>query len=93
MNFNDLLHTVKASTTNSTRSTSPLDCQAIITHREIWTRAPRAAAKKATADGVNAIALDETAGRFYIFQVSGYTPERGLYCDLLDETGRTVESY
>jgi hypothetical protein len=62
------------------------------TAREIWSKAPRAAARKATAEGVNGISIDETGGRFYIFQISGYTPDRGLYCDLLNEAGEVVKS-
>lgn len=92
-NFMDYLHAVRATVTNSSRATNPANCEVLITHREIWTRATRAAARKATADGVNGIAVNEKNGDFYIFQISGYTPERGLYCDLLDRNGHTVKAF
>lgn len=63
------------------------------TAREIWSKAPRAAARKATAEGVNGISIDETGGLFYIFQISGYTPDRGMFCDLLNEAGQVVKTY
>ena len=88
----DYLHSVKATCISPRRSVSYLDNMANVTHREIWTRAPRAAARKATAAGVNCIAIDETGGGFRIFQISGYTPERGLYCDCLDESGRVIKT-
>lgn len=84
---------ITASVRNSDRARDPRNCQAYTTAREIWKKAPRAAARKATAPGVNGIALDETGGKFFIFQISGYTPERGLYCDLLNERGQVVKSY
>lgn len=93
VSFFDYLHAVTASVVNSKRKVNPLNCEVFITHREIWTRAPKAAARKATAEGVNGISLDEKEGRFFIFQISGYNRERGLYCDLLDEAGRVIESY
>lgn len=62
------------------------------TAREIWSKAPAAAARKATAEGVNGISIDETGGKFFIYQISGYTHERGLYCDLLNEAGEVVKS-
>jgi hypothetical protein len=89
----DYLYSVKASCVEPHRAVSYIDNQADVTHREIWTRAPRATARKATASGVNHIALDETDGQFFIFQISGYTKERGLYCDLLDKAGRVIETY
>ena len=92
-NFFDYLHATRASLKNSDRRTDPRDNSAFLTHREIWSRATKAAARKATADGVNGIALDETGGRFYIFQISGYTPERGIFCDILNEAGQVVKTY
>ena len=60
-----------------------------ITDREIWKRAEnKAAARKATAEGVNHVCIDNQNGKFYIFQVSGYTTEKGLFNYLLDEKGR-----
>ena len=60
-----------------------------ITDREIWKRAEnKAAARKATQEGVNHICIDNHDGKFYIFQVSGHTPEKGIFCYLLDEAGR-----
>ena len=84
---------INASVRNSDRARDPRNCNAYTTAREIWSKAPKAAARKATAPGVNGICLDETGGRFYIFQISGYTRERGLFCDVLDEAGRVVSSY
>ena len=84
---------IRCSATNSTRAKNPMNGESYTTAREIWTRAPRAAARKATAEGVNGIAIDESGGGFFIIQISGYTPERGLYCDMLDESGRVVASY
>ena len=72
------------------RKTDPKTNTALITHREIWKKAPKAAARKATAQGVNGISIDETNGKFYIFQVSGYTPERGIFCDILNERGQVI---
>ena len=90
IDFMYYLQSVRATVTNSKRYTDPRTNETYISHREIWTRAPRAAARKATAEGVTGIVLDETGGRFYIFQVSGYTRERGLYCDMLNESGQVV---
>lgn len=74
------------------RRTNCMTGDSYTTAREIWSRATRAAARKATAEGVNGISIDETGGRFYIFQISGYTPDRGMYCDLLNEAGQVVQS-
>ena len=60
------------------------------TAREIWSKAPKAAARKATADGVQSLCIDDTEGKFYIYQRSGWTTIRGVYCDLLDEKSRIV---
>lgn len=86
----DFVHSVRASFQNSERRVNPCNCETLITHREIWQRAPKAAARKATADGVIGICLDEKDGGFYIFQIGGYTRERGAFCDMLDEKGRVV---
>lgn len=75
------------------RRTNCMTGDSYTTAREIWRRAPRAAARKATAEGVNGISIDETGGRFYIFQISGYTPDRGMFCDLLNEAGQVVKTY
>ena len=94
MNFNDYMHAVSAHVTRgSNRRTDPRDNSAFITHREIWSKAPRAAARKATAEGVNGIAVNEDGGKFYIFHISGYTPERGLFCDCLNEAGQVVKTF
>lgn len=82
--------TVKA--TSDTRYSDPRDCECLISHREIWQKAPKAAARKATAEGVNWIAIKEKGGDFFIYQVGGYTRDRGLFCDLLDRSGRVVDS-
>ena len=82
--------TVKA--TSDTRYLSPIDCECFISHREIWSKAPKASARKATAEGVNWIAVKEKDGDFYIFQVSGYTMDRGLFCDMLDRSGRVINT-
>ena len=81
----------KAHTNSRKRYIDCLNGQAYISDREIWSRAPKAVARKATAEGVNGIAIDEENGAFRIFQVSGYTRERGLFCDLLDEKGRCIK--
>lgn len=75
------------------RRTNCMTGDSYTTAREIWSKAPRAAARKATAEGVNGISIDETGGRFYIFQISGYTPDRGMFCDLLNEAGQVVKTY
>lgn len=87
------MHFVTATTDSQERYTNPLNCESYITYKEIWTKAPKATARKATAKGVNHITIKETDGDFYIFQISGYTPERGIYCDLLDRSGRVVKTY
>lgn len=89
--FNDLLHTIEAHT-NGERRTDARTNTAHISAREIWTKAPKAAARKATADGVTSICVDETNNRFFIYQISGYTPEKGLFWALLDEAGRITET-
>ena len=63
------------------------------TAREIWSKSPKAAARKATAPGVNHLAIKVVNGSFRIYQISGYTPEKGLYCDLLNEKGQVVKTY
>lgn len=90
LSWNDYLHTVTASCIDPHRSVSYLNGYSYVTHKEIWARATKAAARKATADGVNHICIDETGGKFYIFQISGYTPDRGMFCDLLDEQGKVT---
>jgi len=80
---------VNASTNSDKRYISPLDCECYISHREIWSKAPKAAARKATMPGVNWIAVDESDG-FYIYQVSGYTQESGMFCYNLDKEGRII---
>lgn len=75
------------------RRTNCMTGDSYTTAREIWSKATRAAARKATAEGVNGISIDETGGRFYIFQISGYTPDRGMFCDLLNEAGQVVKTY
>ena len=52
------------------RRTNCMTGDSYTTAREIWSKAPRAAARKATAEGVNGISIDETGRRFYIFQIS-----------------------
>ena len=78
---------------NGDRWTDCRNGNSYTTAREIWSKSPRAAARKATAEGVNGISIDETGGRFYIFQISGYTPDRGMFCDLLNEAGQVVKTY
>lgn len=87
--FNDLMHSVKA--TSDKRYADPRDCECIISHREIWKKAPKAMARKATAPGVNWIAIHEIGNNIVVYQVAGYTPDRGLFCDLLDDNGRVIE--
>ena len=86
----DYLHSVTAHCIDPHRSIDPRNNEAYVTHREIWTRAPKAIARKATADGVNHICIDESNGQFRIFQISGYTPDRGLFVDMLDENGKVI---
>lgn len=75
------------------RYMNPLNCDQYTTAREIWKKAPAAAARKATADGVNGVSIKVIEGRFYIYQISGYTYDRGLYCDLLNERGQVVTTF
>lgn len=81
---------MRAHVINSDRYIDPVDNTAYIDPAEIWERTTKAAARKATAPDVNYIAVDEKNGGFYIFQVSGYSIDRGLYCDLLDHEGRVI---
>lgn len=81
---------MRAHVINSTRYIDPVDNTAYIDPVEIWKRTTKAAARKATAPDVNNIAVDEKDGGFYIFQVSGYNTDRGLYCDLLNREGRVI---
>lgn len=82
---------IKCTTRGGDRWTDCRTCESFTTAREIWSKAPAAAARKATADGVIGLAIDESGGRFYIYQVSGYTPDRGAFCDLLNEAGQVVK--
>ena len=75
------------------RTADPRNGDQYTTAREIYTKAPKAAARKATRQGVNGLSIKTTGNRFYIFQISGYTPERGLFCDLLNEAGQVVKTY
>lgn len=59
-----------------------------ITQRELWRRFPKAVARKVTAKGVNHFGVNLKDNR--IFFVSGYTPEKGMFCDELDEKGRVI---
>jgi len=92
MNFNDLLHTVKAHTNSKTRHINPCTCETLISHREIWEKAPKAVARKVTRDGVNSICIDESQGQFTVYQCSGYTRDEGLFCYYIDEKGRTTKA-
>lgn len=66
---------------------------ALIDAREIWTRANKAAARKATAEGVNSIAAEaKPDGSLFIYQISGYTRERGLFYDFLNNAGQRIDS-
>lgn len=75
------------------RRANPTNGDQYTTAREIWSKAPRAAARKATAPGVNAVCIKATAGKFHIFQISGYTTERGLFCDMLNTRGEVIETH
>jgi hypothetical protein len=75
------------------RYADPRNCNQYTTAREIWKKSNRAAARKATADGVNQIAIKATGNRFYIYQISGYTMEKGLFCYNLNESGQIIKSY
>ena len=89
--WNDLLHCVSAYMTKAEgHYLNQRTGEYKVTQREIWENAPRAAARKATAEGVNHLCIDNQNGKFFIFQVSGYTKDRGLFCDLLDESGRVI---
>ena len=70
-------------------------CEILVNAREVWTRATtRAAARKATAPGVIGYAAEALpGGDLFIFQVSGYTPTRGAYCDILNEHGQVIKTY
>lgn len=70
-------------------------CEILTTAREVWTRATtKAAARKATAPGVIGYAAEALpGGDLFIFQVSGYTPTRGAYCDILNERGQVIKTY
>ena len=72
---------------------SCLNCYALIEDLEIWRRAPKAAARKATAPGVIGFAAKALPdGGLFIYQISGYTPERGAYCDYLNEKGQRIDA-
>lgn len=75
------------------RTENTLNGDQYTTAREIWTKAPRAQARKATAKGVQGVAIHATGKKFHIFQVSGYTPERGIFCDMLNEDGKVIKTY
>lgn len=75
------------------RTANPLNCDQYTTAREIWTKAPAAAARKATAPGVNHLCIKATANSFFIYLIGGYTPERGLFCDMLNEAGQIIKTY
>ncbi len=81
---------IKCSSNNGNRYKSPLNGDSFISCREIWARAIPAAARKATATGVNWIAIDEDNGKFYIYQVSGYTHDSGLFNFRLNEKGQII---
>lgn len=70
-------------------------CEILTTAREVWTRATtKAAARKATAPGVIGYTAEALpGGQLFIFQVSGYTPTRGAYCDMLNERGQVIKTY
>ena len=89
MKGEETMQTIKA-ITNGDRYKNPCTCEAVVTAREIWEKSPRATARKATMDGVNQICIDEAGGRFYVYQISGYSRDAGLFCLLLDEAGRVV---
>lgn len=59
-----------------------------ISRQEFWRRFPKAVARKVTAKGVNHFGVNLKDNR--IFFVSGYTPEKGMFCDELDEKGRVI---
>ena len=87
--INDLFHSVKATTDSPSRAIDPRNCECSISHREIWQKAAtKAMARKATAPGVDWIAVHEESGKMYIYQVAGYTYTRGLFCDCLNRQGR-----
>ena len=81
---------IKCYSNNGNRYKSPLNSDSFISCREIWERAIQAAARKATAAGVNWIAIDESNGDFYIYQISGYTPDLGLFNYSLDRNGNII---
>lgn len=81
---------VKCSTNNKDRHISCLDNETYITYREIREKAIPAVAEKATANGVNWIAIDESNGDFYIYQISGYVPDLGLFNYCLDRSGNII---
>lgn len=39
---------------------------------------------------VNGLAIDTSDDEFYVFQITGYSQEKGLYCYLLDKDGNIV---
>lgn len=59
-----------------------------ITKRELWRRFPKAVARKVTAEGVNHFGVNFEENR--VFFISGYTHDRGLFCDELDAEGRVI---
>ena len=81
---------VKATSNSNYRYADPRDCECFISYREIWQKAPRATARKVTNESVNWIAIDESDGDFYIFQIAGYSHDRGLFNYQLDRNGRII---
>lgn len=86
------MQTITARTDNPNRYKDPRTGEAIITAGELWTKAPKAAARKATAEGVHNIAVHEHGKTIFIYQICGFTPSRGLYCDILNESGQVVKT-
>lgn len=62
----------------------------LTTAAEIWKNATtKAAARKATADGVRSCAaVIQPGGKWFIYQLSGSTSSRGLFSDYLNENGQ-----
>lgn len=71
----------------------PQTGSSFVSAREIWKHCIKAAARKAARDSTNNLCIDiDGEGRWRIFQIGGYDPERGLFVDMLDDCGRVVES-
>lgn len=88
-------HFLKASIKGEESRRDCIKCDILSTPREVWTRATtKAAARKATAPGVIGYAAEALpGGDLFIFQISGYTPTRGAYCDILNERGQVIKTY